>query len=305
MNQVVEKEHIEYFCKVMQIDETEIEGIYVNPGRSANNSNFVFVVNKESYLYRVPGKGTDLFCSREREALAYNLLKGYKITDEVIYLSTDSGIKISKYYENSRIPLSEKADELEACMKSLKKLHSLKLDFQYKDTLFDRMRRYNSFVKEVNGEQFYLDGFYTYWEELKNFEKIVKEKEDMFCFTHGDASINNFLITKEYAYPLLIDLEFPAVAHPFEDIATFCVDADYREISILKMLDYYVGRKATTFEQYHVLGLCVTGAMMWYSWAAYKCAVEKNNQQFISFRNDYEKYITEVGDSLRKISQLI
>ena len=86
MNQIVEKEHVEYFCKVMQIDETEIEGIYVNPGRSANNSNFVFVVNKESYLYRVPGKGTDLFCSREREALAYNLLKGYKITDEVIYL---------------------------------------------------------------------------------------------------------------------------------------------------------------------------------------------------------------------------
>jgi len=34
MNQVVEKEHIEYFCKVMQIDETEIEGIYVNPSRA-------------------------------------------------------------------------------------------------------------------------------------------------------------------------------------------------------------------------------------------------------------------------------
>lgn len=298
---LLDKEHIDLFCKVLNITSGDIQDVYVNPGRSANNSNFVFVANNRSYLYRIPGTGTDKFCSRTREVLAYEMLAPLKITDEVIYLSEDTGIKISKYYEKSKIPTSTNKDELKASMSILKELHGYKIDFPFTDTIFDRMERYRTFVYEVGGEKFYLPGFDEYLENMREFMKNSDGIDTQLCFTHGDASINNILITKEYKHPILIDIEFPAMADPFEDIATFCVDADYREKNILLMLDYYLGREGTLAEQYHVLGLCAVAAMMWYSWAAYKCAVEEENQLFINFRDDYHQYVAEVYGSALEV----
>ena len=302
---VLDKKHIDTFCNVLGITIDKIEKIYVNPGRSANNSNFVIVANKQSYLYRVPGPGTEKFCSRSREALAYRLLAPFKITDDVIFLSEDTGIKISKYYEESRIPSSTDKDELVASMHILRKLHSQNIDFPFVDTLFDRMERYRTYVYEVGGEKYYLDGFDGYLAEMRHFKQYLDSVDIKFCFTHGDASINNLLVTKEYPHPILIDMEFPAMADPFEDIATFCVDAEYRKNDILLMLEYYLDRKSTLEEQYHILGLCAMAAMMWYSWAVYKLAVEDDNQLFLDFRDAYHRYVGEVyKDALKTLNKM-
>lgn len=291
---LLDEKHINTFCNVIGIPSDKIEEIYVNPGRSANNSNYVLVVNSEPYLYRVPGIGTERFCSRTREAMAYELLAPLKITDEVIYLSKTSGIKISKYYAESRIPSSSNKDELAATMHALRSLHEQGIEFPYVDTIFDRMERYREFALEVGGENYYLDGFDEYLAEMREFKIRLASVSRDLCFTHGDASINNILITKEHSYPILIDMEFPATADPFEDIATFCVDAEYRKDDILLMSEYYLDREATAEEQYQVLGLCAVAAMMWYSWAAYKAAVEDDNQLFLDFRDDYHQYVGEI-----------
>ena len=295
------KEHIDTFCEALKISENEIEKVYVNPGRSANNTNFVIATQEDSYLYRIPGSGTDKFCSRANEALAYETLASLKITDEVIYLSKDTGIKISKYYENSRIPYNDNKNELFSSMQTLRRLHNLDIKFPHVDSLFDRMKRYRKFALDVGGEIYYLEGFSDYYNSMMEFEDNVKNTTIKKCFTHGDASINNFLITNEHPYPILIDMEFPAMSHPFDDIATFCVDAEYRKNDILLMTEYYLERKPSPFEQYHILGLCSVAAMMWYSWAVYKSAVEENNKLFLDFRNDYHKYVEEVYSEAIKV----
>lgn len=296
---LLDEKHIDIFCTALDVSIGDIEKIYINPGRSANNSNFVIVANKQSYLYRIPGPGTERFCDRSREALAYKLLAPFKITDEVIFLSEDTGIKISKYYSESRIPSSDNKDELVASMHTLRKLHEQKIDFPFVDTLFDRMERYRTYVYEVGGEKYYLNGFDDYLEDMRQFRKRVASANTRLCFTHGDASINNVLITKEYPYPILIDMEFPAIGNPFEDVATFCVDAEYRQNDALLMLEYYLGRKPTAEEQDYLLGLCAVAAMMWYSWAAYKSAVEKDNRLFLDFRDDYHQYVGEIYNQIR------
>ncbi len=295
---LLDKKHINTFCTALDISDNKIEKTYVNPGRSANNSNFVIVANGQSYLYRIPGPGTERFCSRSREALAYKLLAPLRITDEVIFLCENTGIKISKYYEGSRIPSSTDRDELIASMNILRKLHEQKIEFPFVDTLFDRMERYRTYVYKVGGEKYYLEGFNDYLTNMRLFKQRMISTGAKLCFTHGDASINNFLITKEYPHPILIDLEFPAMGTPFEDIAAFCVDAEYRKDDILLMLEYYLGRKSTEEEQFNLLGLCAVAAMMWYSWAAYKAAVENDNQLFLDFRKTYHQYIGEICEDI-------
>lgn len=305
LNRILDQQHVDIFCNVMGINAKDIQDIYVNPGRSANNENFVIVANKRSYLYRVPGKGTDVFCSRSREKLAYEILSPLSITDEVFYLSEKNGIKISKYYERSRIPRTNDRVELLSTMKALRKLHNCGIDFPYKDTLFDRMERYRTFVCEVGGDKYYLEGFDDYLNDMRIFRNRADSISQTICFTHGDASINNILITEEYDYPILIDMEFPAMGHPFEDIATFCVDAGLIGNDILEMLEFYLGRKGSSEENYHVLGLSAVAAMMWYSWAAYKSAVENDKHTFLDFRDDYHQYVGEVFGHAQRVLESI
>jgi thiamine kinase-like enzyme len=150
-----------------------------------------------------------------------------------------------------------------------------------------------------------LPGFDKYLEDMREFKSNLEKLDIKNTFTHGDVSINNMLITKEYPYPILIDMEFPSMGDPIGDIATFCVDAEYREDDIVLMLEYYLDRKASLIEQYHLLGLCAVTAMMWYSWATYKSAVEKDNQMYLDFRDAYHQYVEEVyGSTLKVYSQI-
>lgn len=276
----------------MEIEETDITDLYVNPGRSANNSNYVFEVSDTAYLYRVPGSGSGKFTSRKREIAAYELLKPYNITDEIVYMD-ESGSKVTIYYKDSRIPNNNEKD-LKASMMALKHLHKLNLDFDFEDSIFDRVKRYHDFAVEVGGSEYFLAGFDKYFEYMFEFEKEYQAANYPKHFVHGDASINNLLFVGDNEEPLLIDLEFPSKATAFEDIAIFCVDADFRSDQIILMLEYYLEREATETEKYYILNLAGSAALMWYGWAAYKCSVEEDNQQFIDFRDDYQSYIEDI-----------
>jgi hypothetical protein len=80
------------------------------------------------------------------------MLATLEITDQVIYLCKDTGVKISKYYEGSRIPSSNCKEELVASMRTLRRLHEESPEFPYTDTLFDRMERYRLYALESEGQ---------------------------------------------------------------------------------------------------------------------------------------------------------
>lgn len=291
---LLSKMHIEVICTALNIMESDIVRIYVNPGRSANNENYVVDTTKGSYLYRVPGEGSELFSDRAMEALAYQTLAPFGITDEVVYFDTENGYKLSVYYENSHIPYHDDETELKESMKLLKHLHSLDVSLPFHDDLFNRTEKYRALACKVGGEQYFLPEYYYYLDKVRKFNQRNERKNSKICFTHGDASINNLLFKEGCSKPILIDMEFAAMGDPFSDIATFCVDAEYRAKDILKVLDWYLDRESTNEEKYHVLFLCATAAMMWYGWAAYKLAIEKVKSPYFAFRDDYQAYISEV-----------
>lgn len=305
--ELLDQVHLDKICSIFDIYVRDIQKLYVNPGRSANNENFVVMIEDKSYLYRVPGTGSDLFCDRKKEYEAYQLLRPYEITDELIYFERDTGVKVSAYYEDSHIPDAENGQELEQSMQILKYLHELDLDFPYHETLLDRMELYFEFAREAGGEPLFLAEYFCIRDHLRNTaNEIITRHLESVTLTHGDASINNVLITHEHDHPILIDLEFFAKSDSFSDIATFSVDADFREEKITQILDYYLRRPSTIEEQYHAFKLCCIAAMMWYGWAAYKTAVEENEKQadfYLSFRNDYQSYILDMMASINRCRQ--
>lgn len=289
---------IDLLCHILNIKREDITRIYDNPGRSLNNNNYIVEVNNDSYIIRMPGKGTELFCDRHVEKSAYIELKKHNLAEENFYLDAVSGIKISKYYENSRIVNSQNNNELKKLMKKLRMLHESNLKFK-PDNVIDRIKRYDSYVKKVDGEKFYSDTFI----KLKN-EMLEKEKSIVKLFSikpiHGDLSPNNVIVTEDGDI-VFIDLEFVCMSDPFTDLANFSHDGNYTPEKTIELLSLYLNREPKREEKFKMLLICSLVSIMWYSWAVFKMAVEiQDRAKFKEYRDQYLEYALTMNEASKR-----
>lgn len=271
--------------KVLGIKRSEITNIYDSPGRSLNNTNYVVEVNDDKYLLRIPGKGTELFNDRQAEKDAYNQLNHKNLVEEAYFIDPISGIKISKFYEGSRIIDATNNEELRALMVQLRKLHEG--DYQFKeDNVFERMRRYDAYVASVGGRKYYTKAFKKIHQYILDQEQKVEKLFETKPI-HADLSPNNVLVTKE-GNNVLIDLEFISMGDPYTDIANFAHDGMYTPERTVELLEIYLDRPATELEKYKVLLIASAVSIMWYIWAVYKMAVEESDfRMYKSYRDQY------------------
>lgn len=287
---------IDLLCKVLNIQKEDITSIYDSPGRSLNNTNYVVEISDKKYLLRIPGKGTELFNDRSAEKDAYQQLKNHNLVEKGYFVDHISGIKISRYYDNSRIIDANNDKELEQLMKKLRVLHNGPFKFN-EDDVFDRIRRYDSFVASVNGRKYYTDDFKKIYKNIIDQECQLK---DQFLSKpiHADLSPNNVLIT-ESGELILIDLEFISMGDPFTDLANFSHDANYDSDRTIRLLEIYLDRKPSKKEIYKLLLLCASVSVMWYIWAVYKMSVE---EQSFNMYKEYRDIYLEYAENMRKDS---
>ena len=270
-------------CGALGIAPEGISDIYENPGRGINNSTYVVEAGGRSYLYRIPGEGTELFCSRQREYEAYMQLREFRITDEIVYFEPEHGRKMSVYYPNSHVCGLDDEEELRLAMELIRRFHGLPVQFSFVDTPYDRLLRYTGEARAHGGEKYFPTGFE---EQLRRMEE---RKEDFFCersgFTpvHGDCLRHNILFPGGRPEPILIDWEFPCMSDPYCDIAAFCHDAELPEEFCLRLLGYYLGRPAERAEKRRLLLSCAVVAALWCSWSAFKAAVEEEKDFYIDY----------------------
>ena len=286
---------IDLLCKVLKIEKDDITKIYDSPGRSLNNQNYVVEVGNKKYLLRIPGKGTELFNDRKAEREAYLQLKDQDLAEEAYFIDPISGIKISRFYDESRILDVNNEDELKALMKKLKKLHEGSFKFNH-DDVFDRMRRYDSYVASVRGRKYYTNEFKEIHREILKIEETFKDNFEQAPI-HADLSPNNVLITKE-GKVVLIDLEFVSMGDPYTDLANFSHDANYSSLETIKLLELYLDRKPKDNEIYKLLLLCSAVSVMWYIWAVYKMSVEEQSfEMYEEYRDLYLEYAIRMRDA--------
>lgn len=290
---------LELLKSVLKLNDGDIKKVYHSPGRSLNNTNYVVEANNQKYLLRIPGLGTELFCNRETESKAYKHLTHKKFIEDNYFLDAVSGIKISHFYKKNRIIDADSNDDIKLLMNSLRKLHQEKLDLPL-DTVFDRIKRYDSFVKMVNGEKYY---------ELE-FKKLIKtvmtsEKDYLkdlnVTLIHGDLSPNNAIILPNNDL-IFIDLEFISKGDPFMDIANFAHDHQASEQRTLELLEMYLQRRPTNKEAKKLLFTASAISLMWYIWAVYKMTVEDPSrfEMYQSYRDIYLDWAFEMFEASQK-----
>lgn len=67
--------------------------------KGMTNRSFLFSVNGDKYIMRIPGEGTDQLINRAQEAEVFQTISGLGLCDDPVYINPSNGYKITKFLE--------------------------------------------------------------------------------------------------------------------------------------------------------------------------------------------------------------
>lgn len=254
---------------ILEVEADEITNISKMPSGMTNDS-ILFEYNKNKYIIRIPGMGTDSLIDREQEYYSYMSIRDLDISDRVIYMNKDTGVKITEFEENSRTLSLKSKEEIEKAFDILRTLHSSGIKVPHDFDLINRLKYYEEICIEKNVD--FVADFYSMKDNILREIEILSslEIEDVFC--HIDPVYENFLLLEDGSM-ILIDWEYSSMADPLIDLAMFSIHGELNKDEIDTVLKIYFKRDPRPEERirtYIYMSLC---SLLWYLWAEYKGAL--------------------------------
>ena len=271
--------HIRKICAALNISTDDITGCRRNEA-GLNNDTWIISAPQGHWLYRVPGLGTELFCDRAAEAALYPLIQPFGISDELVFIEADTGLKLSVYYPDSHTADIDNTDDLQQAMAILRQLHALPVRVPRYDDYPARITRYRAIAERVNAA---FDPVYTGLaaRTLHLFETDPDATPPVL--SHCDFLPPNILFRTGHRMPIVLDWEFACMGPALDDIGSFCHHADLPQETVDQVASFYFERQPDDTERRAVYRSCAAAAIMWYSWGIFKIAT---GSEFTVY-NDY------------------
>ena len=265
--------------------------------KGMTNRSFLFSCNEKKYIMRIPGEGTDQLINRKQEAEVYNTINGLNICDDIIYINSENGFKITEFLEDSRTCNPDSLEDLKACMKKLREFHDLNLKVQHEFNIFHQIDFYESLWK--GRSSIYKDYLKTK-EHVWYLKQYIDKHAIRKCLTHIDAVPDNFLFTKKGDIRL-IDWEYASMQDPHVDIAMFCIYALYNREQADRLIDIYFENncdKETRLKIYCYIAAC---GLLWSNWCEYKRSLgvefgEYSLRQYRYAKDYYKIFMEEINE---------
>src|SRR5690625_5125213 len=229
------------------------------------NRSFKFSVGNDQYIMRIPGEGTDKLINRKNEYHVYQTVKDKNISDDVIYMSPDTGYKITRYFKNARTcdPFNE--EDVRQCMAKLREFHNFKLEVPHEFDVFEKINFYESLWGDnVSVFKDYLDTK----EKILQLKKIIEELTKEKFLSHIDSVPDNFLFIGDEIR--LIEWEYAGMQDPHIDIAMFAIYSMYNKSQVDKLIDYYFHEgcpRKIRIKIYCYIAIC---GLLWSNWCEFK-----------------------------------
>ena len=275
---------------ILITDQKDIHVIdYVKKGMT--NDSFLFERHGQKYIIRIPGKGTGLLIDRKREYDNYCAIRNFNISDEIIYIDSQTGYKISRYYDNSRVCNPQSWDDVSMCLKVLKDFHSLGLTVPHNFNLFEQINMYENLW---NGKQSHFSDYSLVKRNVFELKSFIEKSPRNYCLAHIDPNPDNFLITPSNGIKL-IDWEYAGMQDSDVDIAMFAIYSGYDKERIDKLADiYYEGfcPKYVKVKIYCYVAVC---GLLWSNWCEYEEFIGKSFGEYALLQYQYAKNYYQIA----------
>jgi CTP:phosphocholine cytidylyltransferase-like protein/thiamine kinase-like enzyme len=281
--------------KVFFIDAKDISNIK-NLKAGMTNKSFRFSLqNGETYIFRLPGEGTERLINRKQEKIVYDTIKHLKISDEVVFFDEKNGYKISKFYHEARNTSAGNMDEVRQSMEILLLIHRSGLCVDYEFNIEKEINRYIKLCADREAIRYIdyketLDKMYT----LIDFVKKIAVPVTM-C--HVDSNPDNFLHLSDNSIKL-IDWEYAGMCDPLIDVAMYAIYAYYSKEQADELLHIYMQRDPIREEYIRFYAYMALGGYLWSIWTEYKqsCGVEfgEYGMKMYRYAKDYYNYVIKL-----------
>ncbi|MBP2643135.1 MAG: Choline/ethanolamine kinase [Firmicutes bacterium] len=230
------------------------------------NYNYIMNINGIEYVIREPGGLTEQMIDRKKERINNIIASEFGVNSDCIYFDDTSGIKISKYINNSQNmaqadPSSPK--NLEEVSRLLKKIHSSPKHFSNHFDWQTELDKYEGIIKQLHGD-FFFD-YQTLKNQLVSFVQN-NIKNAIFVPCHNDTVPENFIIDNT-GRTYLIDWEYSGMNDPCWDVAAYILESKLSTDAIHYLIQNYFSQPLTSTEELRIKSFMMAQDLLWTAWA--------------------------------------
>lgn len=280
-----DNEAMELVSKVFQVSEAEITEIRCLKAGMTNKS-FLFKIKDRHYICRIPGPGTELLINRQQEKEVYDATHDLGITENIVYFSGETGYKIAEFYEGAHNADAENEEEINRCMKLVRRFHQSGLKVSHSFDFKERIEFYERLCR-AHGDILFEDYSLVRGcmkELLDRLDGLGHEK----VLSHLDTVVDNFLILPDGEIKL-IDWEYAGMCDPLVDIAMCAIYSYYNEEQTDRLIETYFERKPTMEERFTIYAYMALGGFLWSLWAVYKASLGEEFGEYTIIMYRYAK----------------
>lgn len=285
---------LELISKVFQTSESEISDIRCLKSGMTNQS-FLFQIRGKQYICRIPGVGTEALINRKEEKDVYQAVIPLGITEHLIYFDSETGYKISVYYENSRNAAADSKEDMTKCMALLRKIHSSHLHVNHSFDIRERISFYEELCREHHCLLF--EDYAKVRADMEILLTFLEQRNRPQTLAHIDSNVDNFLFLPDGEVKL-IDWEYAGMCDPLIDIAMCSIYSYFNEDEMADLLKLYLEREPDLEESCILYAYAALGGFLWSLWAVYKSAI---GQEFGDYTIKMYRY---AKTSYRKLCEL-
>lgn len=274
----------EFKCNLEDIKEVNV----VKKGMT--NRSFSFRFKDKKYIVRIPGAGTSELISRNQEYLVYQEVNKIDLCDKVIYMSAETGIKITEFIDNARNCNPFDLNDIKLCMTKLREFHKKNIIVKHEFNLKDNILKYEMLKKDVSLYSDYLETKNKIFELLDIVEKLDKD----YCLCHIDSVCDNFLINDNNEVRL-IDWEYAGNQDPHIDIAMFAIYSGYKKEQIDQLIDIYFENSCLENIRYKIYAYVAICGFLWSNWCEYKYSLGIEFGEYSLLQYRYAKVYSKLA----------
>ena len=249
-------------------------------------TNLVFKVDcsGDSYVLRLPGKGTSDYIDRNYEAVAAHEAARVNVGPEVICSDPDSGLMVTQWLRAATMTpqlfrwtpgAARRAGEV------LRRLHDSDAKFDFKFDLFGMLDEYARVLTSHRAEL--PQGLPDTLKLANELRDTLAKQPSRLVACHCDLLPENFLDTGTRMY--LVDWEFSGMNDPYWDLADASVECAFTPKEEQAMLAGYFGGEARPADIGRMVIYKALCDLLWTLWGLIQHASNNPADDFRSYAN--------------------
>lgn len=293
----LQSDSLDVIAEVLDASVNDITNIEVLK-KGMTNRSFLFSCKNSKYIMRIPGEGTNRFINRRHEAEVYRVICGKGLCDDVVYIDSEKGYKITRFLNDVRVCDKDNEDDLKKCMNKLRQFHNMKLTVEHEFDIFEQIEFYEALWE--GAESVYKDYRITK-ENVFSLKKYIDRLDIEKVLTHIDAVPDNFLFAENddgEEELQLTDWEYAGMQDPHVDIAMFCIYSLYEREKADRLIDIYFEDNCSAETRIKIYCYIAACGLLWSNWCEYKCqlGVEFGEYSLRQYRyaKDYYRIVKEL-----------